>query len=241
LEYQLEKGTPQPPTLFECSRIFQDLYEGRYRGILTSPEMCLENKEFRDFLTSTAFQDICAIVVDESHCIAAWGESFRTAYHDIGKLRAFFPSHIPILATSATLTESSLQTVRTQLDIDADECFYLNLGNDRPNVSYSVITIDSASDFNALKPLLLPNSNPQRPEDITKTTVFLNKVQFTQICTREVREWFPPHLRHCIEFLYAIRTPQAKRAVMERFRRGETRILIATEAAGMVRTFSIVL
>lgn len=227
----------------QCSdKVFQDLHDGRYRGILTSPEMCLENVAFRDFLASTNFRDICAIVVDEAHCIAQWGEDFRTAFREIGKLRAFFPAHIPILATSATLTDSALREVRTQLSIDIDDSFFLNLGNDRPNVSYSVLTLDSSTDFAALKTLLLPSGqDPEKPEDIKKTLVFLNKVQASQLSVREIRSWFPPHLRDCIDYLYAIRTPASKRRAMRNFRNGSTRILIATEAAGMVCTLFLII
>jgi len=169
--------------------------------------MCLENVAFRNFLASTNFRDICAIVVDEAHCIAQWGEGFRTAFCEIGKLRAFFPAHIPILATSATLTDSALREVRTQLSIDIDDSFFLNLSNDRPNVSYSVLTLNSSTDFAALKILLLPSGqDPEKPEDIKKTLVFLNKVQASQLSVREIRLWFPPHLCDCIDYLYAIRT-----------------------------------
>ena len=222
----------------KLTKVFQDLHDGCYRGILTSPEMCLENVVFRDFLASTNFRDICAIVVDEAHCIVQWGEDFHTAFREIGKLRAFFPAHIPILATSATLTDSALREVRTQLSIDMDDSFFLNLGNDCPNVLYSVLTLDSSTDFAALKTLLLPSGqDPEKPEDIKKTLVFLNKVQASQLGVREIRSWFPPHLRNCIDYLYAIRTPTSKRRAMRNFCNGSTRILIATEAAGMVRSF----
>jgi superfamily II DNA helicase RecQ len=56
-----------------------------------------------------------------------WGSEFRTAYSELAKLHAFFLPHIPILATSATLTPPVLQGVCASLMIDLDDNFFLNL------------------------------------------------------------------------------------------------------------------
>jgi superfamily II DNA helicase RecQ len=199
--------------------------------------MCLKHEPFRNVLTGTSFQDICAVIVDEAHCIAQWGGDFRTAYGEIGKLRAFFPPHIPILATSATLTASALQEVRSQLSIDADDCFFLNLGNDRPNIAYSVHPMNSATDYESLFPLLTNKQQPSTPDDIIKSLVFVNKVLPAQLTARAIRGRLPKHLRKYVDYMHAHRTPKARRRAMRRFRQGKTRILIATEAAGMVRLF----
>ncbi|KDR67601.1 hypothetical protein GALMADRAFT_34185, partial [Galerina marginata CBS 339.88] len=62
-----------------------------FSSLLTSPEMCLKHHEFCSKLTATQFQDICAVVIDEAHCVGQWGGDFRTAYSKLGKLRSFFP------------------------------------------------------------------------------------------------------------------------------------------------------
>ncbi|KAJ3497511.1 hypothetical protein NLJ89_g10341 [Agrocybe chaxingu] len=211
------------------------LKEGQYQGVLALPEMCLKHAEFRAILTSE-FDDICAVIVDEAHCIAQWGGDFRTAYGELGKLRSFFPPHIPIHAASATLNPSALRVVRTQLGINADDSFHLNLGNDRPNVAYLAKQINLSEDYDALCPLLTHFADPSEAstaDDMVKTIVFVNTVQAAQTGARTVRSWFVPHLHKHIDYLYAYRTPHAKRRAMQRFRNGEIRILIATEAAGM--------
>ncbi|KII93854.1 hypothetical protein PLICRDRAFT_77008, partial [Plicaturopsis crispa FD-325 SS-3] len=50
---------------------------------------------------------------------------------------------------------------------------------------------------------------------------------------REIRTWFPASFHDYIDCLSSRRTPFAKTTVMDRFRRGAVRILVATEAAGM--------
>lgn len=196
--------------------------------------MCLKHDQFRHVLQSHALDDVCALIVDEAHCLAQWGGEFRKAYSEIGKLRAFFPSNLPVLATSATLNPEALHEVRSQLDIDIDDSFFLNLGNDRPNIAYSVHTINSATDYNALKPLLSRNAKPTTKNDLIKSIVFVNSIAATQLSTREIQSWFPTELHPYIDFVHAVRSPLSRRLAMRKFKRGQTRILFATEAAGMV-------
>ncbi|CAA7261788.1 unnamed protein product [Cyclocybe aegerita] len=153
------------------SELQKDLEQGKYCGIFTSPEMCLKHTEYHIHLTSS-FQDICAVIVDEAHWITQWGGDSCTAYSEIIKLRAFFPPNIPILATPATLPQAALQEVRSQLGIDAADSFFLNLGNDRPNIEFSVHKMNSSTDFKALKPLLTRKPNPSTPDDFHKSNIF---------------------------------------------------------------------
>lgn len=112
--------------------------------------MCIKHAEFRRTLTDSEFQNVGALIVDEAHCIVQWGGEFRTAYSEIGKLRSFFPPNIPIFGTSATVTPQALREIRSSLGIDAATSFFLNLGNDRPNISYHVHRIRSPTDYKAL-------------------------------------------------------------------------------------------
>lgn len=198
--------------------------------------MCLKHAEFRQVLSSSSFQGICAVIIDEAHCISQWGGDFRTAYSELAKLRAFFPPHIPVIATSATIPPAALREISTSLGISTNDCFFLNLGNDRPNIDFSVRNIKAADDIAALRPLLTRLPTPSTRQDVIKSIIFVNAVATSQLVTRTVRQWFPPHLRTCIQYLHAHRSPQAKRKTMQRFRDGKILILIATEAAGMVST-----
>ena len=160
------------------------------------------------------------------------------AYAELGKLRAFFPPHIPIYATSATVPASTLQDITVSLGIDIANTFFLNLGNDRPNISFSVNRMNGAEDFAALKPHLfrtVGSLTPTTPDDLFKTFVFTNTVSSTLVGTRFIRSWLPKHLWKYVAFIHAHRSSRDKRRVMRRFRRGRIKILVATEAAEMVR------
>ncbi|GLB46004.1 putative P-loop containing nucleoside triphosphate hydrolase protein [Lyophyllum shimeji] len=212
----------------------QELEQNKYQAVLTSPEMCLEHEEFRKIVAGPTFSDrVCAVVIDEAHCISQWGGDFRKQYSVLSKLRSLFPPTIPFLATSATLPPAVLREVRSSLAIDSDTCFFINLGNDRPNIAYSAQSMKSSVDYEALRPLLARTCDPTSPNDLIKTIVFMNSIPATQITRRTIAAWFPPHLQNCVDCLHARRSPKAKRRSMRRFRQGKTRILIATEVAGM--------
>lgn len=175
------------------------------------------------------------VVIDEAHCISQWGGDFRKDYGQLERLRAFFPSHVPFLATSATLTPPALRDVQNHLGIELDKAFFLNRGNDRPNVCMSVQHVKSPTDYDAILPLLSSTSEaPTAVEHLRKTIVFVNSVIGSQALARHIKEQLPEALRGCVDVLHAQRTPRAKRRVMKNFRDGKTLILIATEAAGMV-------
>ena len=196
--------------------------------------MCLQHPEFRKILTDENFsKNICAIIIDEAHCISQWGGDFRKTYALLEKLRALFPPHIPFLATSATLPPVILREVRSKLAIDTETSFYLNLGNDRLNIAMSVRQINGIDDYDALRPLLIDNVS--KVDDMIKTIVFRDQVTATQITCRRVRQMLPKHLRKYVDYIHAHRSVKAKGRVMRRFRQGKIMILIATEAAGMVR------
>ncbi|SJL12622.1 uncharacterized protein ARMOST_16051 [Armillaria ostoyae] len=211
-----------------ASAFQQDVSQGKYRALFAGPEMSLEHESFRDALRAIA-KDIAAVIIDEAHCISQWGGDFRKHYAELNKLRGILRPGTPVLAASATLTPRALQDVCSSLLIDRDTSFFLNLGNDRPNISTSVHRMKNASDFDALKPHL--NLNATTPEELPKTIIFMNTVKLTQQGARFIRNQFPRPMRKYVDYIYSHRSRRDKRKVMRRFRHGQIRILIATEAA----------
>jgi superfamily II DNA helicase RecQ len=56
---------------YKHSTTAQDIVAGRHRVILTSPEMCLDHREFSKLMRSSEFmKNVLSIVVDEAHCIS---------------------------------------------------------------------------------------------------------------------------------------------------------------------------
>ena len=208
--------------------------ENRHQGIFASPEMCLKHEEFWKYLADTKFKGLCAIIVDEMHCILQWGGDFQKAYGELLKLWAFFLPHIPILGTSATAPPPALQEIQVTLLINAETSFFLILSNDCPNLSFEVHQLNSGIDFDALQPYLMWGPNPSSPDDIIKGIVFTNSVISTQLSTQKIHSWLPHHLCKQVAYLHALHTPHVWKCVMKQFWKGKIKILVATEAAGMV-------
>ncbi|KAF7355950.1 Bloom syndrome [Mycena venus] len=217
----------------------RDLHTQTHNAILTSPEMCFEHQDFRKFLRDDKTgKRILAVIVDEAHCAAQWAGDFRPHYGMLNRLRALLPVGTPILATSATLSPSVLTEVCSGLDLDLDTSFFMNLGNDRPNITPSVVEMNSGKDYAAIDPHLPNPEDVHSRDDLPKGIIFTNAVKKTQVICRHIRQLYP-QCRGAIDFLHAHRTAKAKRRIMKQFRKGKIKILVATEAAGMVRDLAL--
>jgi bloom syndrome protein len=200
--------------------------------------MCFEHPQFRKWLRSEATtKRILAVIIDEAHCASQWGGDFRKPYALLDGLRNLLPVGTPVLATSATLNSAALKDITAGLNIDLDDSFFLNLGNDRPNITPSIFQMNGSKDYKAIHVHLPPPSTVHTILDVPKTLCFANAVKKTQIITRNLRGLYPNLPRSAIDFLHAHRTAKAKRRIMKQFRKGKIRILVATEAAGMVSVF----
>jgi ATP-dependent DNA helicase RecQ len=113
--------------------------------LYVSPER-LETKLFREYLPGL---DINLIAVDEAHCISQWGYDFRPPYLRIAALREELPG-IPILALTASATPAVQKDICEKLQFKNHAVFSQSF--ERPNLSYSVFTVDSK--INKIKEIL---------------------------------------------------------------------------------------
>ncbi|KIJ32948.1 hypothetical protein M422DRAFT_183840, partial [Sphaerobolus stellatus SS14] len=86
-------------------KLENDIKSRKYQVLITSPEMLLRHAPFRHVISNHKFsKDILAAVVDESHCIPQWGDKFRKENKNVGQMCSLFPSDVPVLATTATVS-----------------------------------------------------------------------------------------------------------------------------------------
>lgn len=104
--------------------------------LYVSPER-LETNLFLEYLPAI---DINLIAVDEAHCISQWGYDFRPPYLRIAALRDELPG-IPILALTASATPVVQKDICDKLHFKNHAVFSRSF--ERPNLSYSVFTVDS--------------------------------------------------------------------------------------------------
>ena len=111
----------------------------QYRFIFTSPEMLLQPAVRAKLITV----DFGLIVADEAHCISQWGFDFRPDYLRIHEFIAA-TNRPPILALSATATETVVQDIKKYLAMR--EPFDYMHSVDRRNIHLAVISLAERED-----------------------------------------------------------------------------------------------
>lgn len=160
--------------------------------------------------------DVKIIVVDEAHCISQWGYDFRPSYLKIGELRARFPK-TPVLALTASATPQVVDDIMEKLSFrDRTHCFQLSFT--RKNISY----IARHCDFKD-----------------TELLHILSRVGGCGIVytrsrkrTQELAAFLASN-DISADYYHAGLSPEEKNERQNRWKSGETRVMVATNAFGM--------
>ncbi|KAH9934406.1 P-loop containing nucleoside triphosphate hydrolase protein [Amylocystis lapponica] len=235
-----------------CSpRVVQAILARRYQIILLSPEMLQSRTFINRILRNTSFmRHVISLFVDEAHCISHWGADFRKKYSSLGTTRAFLARGTPVIAVTATLTDRVRRDIHSKLHFPKHGSMFVNVGNDRPNVSIVVRACEhpqnSFVDLDFVLPLTI-----HTPEDIPKTYIYVDNIQvgndiidhLTDLLRRRqvpntIRAESSSHTTpivspSIIRPYNATLSNEYRTAAMAHFRTGDVRILVCTDAAGM--------
>lgn len=178
---------------------------------------------------------VISVVVDEAHVVSRWGAGFRKKYADLGMVRAFLPRGTPIVALSATLPPRIHTDVLNKLQFPKDGYTNLNVGNDRPNVSLVTRAIEHPMNTYADLDFVIPG-NITDPKDIPKTFIYADNVSVGIDIEDHLTELLPENLcdKGLIRPFSAAFSHEYRAKLMDLFNVGEVRVLICTDAAGMV-------
>lgn len=185
---------------------------GRVKILYASPEK-LQNETFRSMLRRI---NLSLIVVDEAHCISQWGHDFRPSYLNICIVRREHPG-IPVLALTASATAEVIDDITSQLQFSNRDHFF-KLSFNRPNLSYLTRHADN--------------------KDI-KMVEILSKVSgagIVYVRSRRRTLSLAATLSAAgikAEGYHAGLTPEQKNERQNRWKNGETRVIVATNAFGM--------
>ena len=103
---------------------------GDFKFLYVSPER-LGTPLFKSYLQE---MNVSFIVVDEAHCISQWGYDFRPDYLQIGRIREMVDA--PVIALTATATPQVADDIMDRLGFE-EKCL-IKSGFERPNLSYIV-------------------------------------------------------------------------------------------------------
>jgi superfamily II DNA helicase RecQ len=204
--------------------------------VVISPEMLLSKRFVTNVLRNSEMrQKILSVVVDEAHVVSHWGSGFRKKYGTLGILHALLPKDTPMVAMSATLPPRVRRDMIKKLQFDEDNYTYLNLGNDRPNVSLVVRAIQNPINSYSDIDFLIP-ATASKPEDVEKAFVYADNIGVGSDMMEHLYEISSSSFREAgiIRTYNSAFSKKYRQEVMELFKAGHVRILICTDAAGMV-------
>lgn len=92
--------------------------------VYISPER-LSNPDFRNRVLPFLENTMGMLVIDEAHCISDWGHDFRPDYRRILQIIERLPSHVSILATTATANDRVIDDIKTLLG----DCLEISRGS----------------------------------------------------------------------------------------------------------------
>lgn len=201
--------------------------QGQLKLLYISPER-LRDPRFRSYLPRLP---LVQLVVDEAHCISAWGHDFRPDFLDIARLlpggrdRARLPVH----ALTATATRQVQQEIATTLGMGTGGRTFTTLTGDfvRENLIFRVYETPRREDRDALAVGIVHQivRNQERGgAGIVYVATRRQAVQFARL----LRD------RNIAAQAYHGGLPIAERhQIQERFMQGELDVVVATTAFGM--------
>ena len=184
---------------------------GNYKFLYISPER-LDTEIFRIKLRS---MKVSMITVDESHCISQWGYDFRPAYLKISEIRNLLPD-VPVLALTATATPEVVKDIQQRLAFKEENVFRMSF--ERKNLAYIVRRTESKQEelLHILKHVegsaIVYAHNRKRTKEYAQ---LLNEKGITAT------------------FYHAGLSNDTKDRRQKAWVKGETRVMVATNAFGM--------
>ena len=119
----------------------QQMAAHRIRLLYVSPERLRIKTFYDEMFPAGRMSPICALFIDEVHCVSEWGHDFRPAYLAINdlvkKLATARGSAIPIIGLTATASRDVRADVLEVLGLAPDDVVQLST-SDRSNLSLSV-------------------------------------------------------------------------------------------------------
>ncbi len=126
--------------------------------IYVSPER-LQMQSFRDSVDTIQISSrICAVAIDEAHCVSEWGHDFRTAYLNIGRTtRSVFNYHgqrPTLIALTGTASTAVLKDVKRELEINEYDAIITPETFNREELHFKVVSSRSDDKENKLREIL---------------------------------------------------------------------------------------
>lgn len=192
------------------------LKEGGYQLIYVTPERFRKDA----FCEAIAKRSIAYLVVDEAHCISAWGNDFRPDYTRLPEIRESLGNPTVIALTATAAADTQIEIING-LGLDKDEVEIFNEGIHRPNLQLSIETVyGERGKLDAVKRI--------RSEHNGAGIIYFSRIKHMMDFSQALHELKLPHLVYHGEL-----DRRDKRRIQEQFIESDKALVLATNAFGM--------
>src|SRR4051812_5528645 len=172
------------------------------------------------FLERLRRAEIGLFVVDEAHCVSQWGHDFRPDYFRLADAARWLGAK-SIVASTATATPQVAADIVTRLHLR--DPVRVATGFDRPNLSFAVVPCATKeAGHRGISAVLAP------PQALPAIVYAGTRNECDKLATRLGRE-----LGVEVAAYHAGLPREARAEAQRRFRAGEARVVVATNAFGM--------
>ncbi len=187
------------------------LFDPEYRFLYVSPER-LQTENFK---VNFERMPVSMIAVDEAHCISQWGYDFRPPYLEIAKIRKIFPE-VPVLALTATATPEVVKDIQLRLDFKTENVFQKSFK--RANLTYFVVNEEDKNSRMLRIMNRYPGSGIVYVRNRRKTAETAEFLRNNGISA---------------DHYHAGLDPRERDRKQQSWMKGETRVMVSTNAFGM--------
>lgn len=207
----------------EREKLWKDISNGTINFLLTNPESILKP----NILLKLDKLTISHIVIDETHTVSEWGDTFRPVYLELSKLTCGFEdskTQPVVTAFTATASEAILKRVK-EIVFPGKSPELIAANPDRPNISYKIIHTIS-KDRQVIELLTSTEKNSLE----YPVLIFSRSRSGAELTAHMLRQQLG---RNNIFFFHAGLERKEKDKIQEWFYSSKNGILVATIAFGM--------
>lgn len=217
------------------NEVYRQVREGEVDLFYLSPELLLSY----DIKHFTGERHIGLVVVDEAHTVTTWGKEFRVDYWFLGRylqgLKQSLGYAFPLFALTATAVwnpqggnDMVFETIRS---LQMEPCVLYAGTVKRRNIGFDIrqLEIEEEETYDKAKQRVVAS----RVDDFLDESKTILYYPFAGGIDMRLKTWVKPADWHLVASYYGKKDKEQKAAIVQEFKEGAKRMIVATKAFGM--------